>query len=435
MASTTIAAVAELDLNDTVLQGGRRSASELEYHLPLARWADAKIAESLRRSRATPQGFDNPRRPLLPGHLPGRNPLVTPGGLPQSAARRGGVAKRFQKNLPVPAPECEHLVLSDGERRSLLDAADDKVREGPAGQVRRVLEKSFLPIRDASLEACGFGVGGRDLVHSGRYCLPQQLYGYRPHTNGRSASLFCPFASLFCPFPKRPLDARGSLGHRTSFNICSSSNWRDYLEFCFRKTGRVTEGLWRMEVGDVVGFRGPYGNGYPVEQWRGRDLIFLGGGIAMPPIRCAISYALENRADYGAIAIVYGARTVRDLVSVDELNQWAQQPDVRVVVCVDPGGETPAWKGEIGFVPTVFERAIPARNATALVIGPPIMIKNTIPVIERMGARMSQVYTSLENRMKCGVGKCGRCNAGPVYVCKEGPVFSFEDLKAMPLDY
>jgi NAD(P)H-flavin reductase len=222
----------------------------------------------------------------------------------------------------------------------------------------------------------------------------------------------------------------------STFNICSSSNWTDRIEFCFRKVGRVTEELWSIEEGDTVGFRGPYGNGYPMEEWRGKDLIFLGGGIAMPPIRCAIWYALENRADYGDITIVYGARTVGDLVFADELAEWAGHPGVRVVQCVDPGGETPDWKGEIGFVPTVFERAkVPAENAVALVIGPPIMIKNTIPVLERTGARMSNVYTSLENRMKCGVGKCGRCNAGPAYVCKDGPVFTFEELKALPMDY
>ena len=222
----------------------------------------------------------------------------------------------------------------------------------------------------------------------------------------------------------------------STFNICSSSTWHDHIEFCFRKVGRVTDALWEAGEGDTLGFRGPYGNGYPMEQWRGKDLIFLGGGIAMPPIRCAIWYALENRADYGDITIVYGARAVGDLVYADELDQWAARPRVRVVRCVDPGGETPDWKGEIGFVPTVFERAqVAAGNAVALVIGPPIMIKNTIPVLERLGAKMSDVYTSLENRMKCGIGKCGRCNAGPVYVCKEGPVFTFENLRDMPMDY
>jgi sulfhydrogenase subunit gamma (sulfur reductase) len=220
------------------------------------------------------------------------------------------------------------------------------------------------------------------------------------------------------------------------FNICSSSNWKDYLEFCFRKTGKVTEALWQIEVGDTIGFRGPYGNSYPMEEWEGKNLIFVGGGIAMPPIRCAIWYALENRTKYGNISIVYGARSIADLTFVSELEKWADYDRVRVVKCVDPGGETPEWKGEIGFVPTVLERAqLPAENSVALVIGPPIMIKFTLPVLQKMGLSDQDIYTSLENRMKCGVGKCGRCNAGNVYVCKEGPVFSMEQIKQLPNDY
>jgi NAD(P)H-flavin reductase len=222
----------------------------------------------------------------------------------------------------------------------------------------------------------------------------------------------------------------------STFNICSSSNWKDSLEFCFRKVGRVTEALWRVEEGDTLGFRGPYGNGYPMEKWEGKNLIFLGGGIAMPPIRCAVWYALENREKYGDITIVYGARTVVDLVYVNELEEWAQRERVRVIQCVDPGGQTPEWKGEVGFVPTVFERAkVAAENSVVLVIGPPIMIKNTLPILEKLGVGADSVYTSLENRMKCGVGKCGRCNAGPVYVCKEGPVFTMEQLQKLPQDY
>lgn len=222
----------------------------------------------------------------------------------------------------------------------------------------------------------------------------------------------------------------------STFNICSSSNWKDHIEFCFRKTGRVTEALWEIEEGDTIGFRGPYGNSYPTEEWEGRNLIFLGGGIAMPPIRCAVWYALENRAKYGDITVVYGARTVADLTFVDELDEWAKRDRVRVIRCVDPGGQTPDWTGEVGFVPTVFERAqVPSENSVALVIGPPIMIKNTLPVLDRMGLKPCDIYTSLENRMKCGLGKCGRCNAGEVYVCKEGPVFTMEQLKALPMDY
>ncbi len=222
----------------------------------------------------------------------------------------------------------------------------------------------------------------------------------------------------------------------STFNICSSSNWKDHIEFCFRKVGRVTEAMWKIEEGDVIGFRGPYGNGSPMDIWRDRNLIFLGGGIAMPPIRCAVWYALENRANFGEITIVYGARTVADLVYVDELKKWAEYDRVRVVQCVDPGGETPDWKGEIGFVPYVFERTqVKSENPIVLVIGPPIMIKNTLPVLDKMGVTPASVYTSIENRMKCGIGKCGRCNVGPIYICKEGPVLTMEQLQGLPVDY
>ncbi|HVX65595.1 MAG TPA: FAD/NAD(P)-binding protein [Bryobacteraceae bacterium] len=221
-----------------------------------------------------------------------------------------------------------------------------------------------------------------------------------------------------------------------TFNICSSSNWKDYLEFCFRRTGKVTDALWQVECGDTIGFRGPYGNGYPMEEWEGRNLIFVGGGIAMPPIRCAVWYALENRAKYGDITIVYGAKRVADLTFRDELDEWSRHDRVRVVQTVDPGGETPDWKGDVGLIPAALERAnVPAANAVALVIGPPIMLRFTLPVLERMGLGDQDIYTSLENRMKCGVGKCGRCNAGPVYVCKDGPVFSMQQLRSIPKDY
>jgi len=221
-----------------------------------------------------------------------------------------------------------------------------------------------------------------------------------------------------------------------TFNICSSSNWKDFIEFCFRKTGRVTEAMWAVEPGDTIGFRGPYGNSYPMKEWEGKDLVFVGGGIAMPPIRCAIWYALENRKKYGKITIVYGARTVGDLVFRDDLTKWAKEPNVEVLQTVDPGGETPDWKGKIGFVPKILEEAnFDAKNAAALVVGPPIMIKFSLPVLEKAGMKNADIYTSLENRMKCGVGKCGRCNCGPVYVCKEGPVFNLEQMKTLPDDF
>jgi len=127
---------------------------------------------------------------------------------------------------------------------------------------------------------------------------------------------------------------------------------------------------------------------------------------------------------------------VADLVYVNELEEWARRGGVRVIQCVDPGGQTTDWKGEVGFVPTVFERAkVEAENSVVLVIGPPIMIKNTLPVLYRMGIKPRVVYTSLENRMKCGVGKCGRCNVGSFYVCKEGPILTMDELERLPADY
>jgi NAD(P)H-flavin reductase len=216
----------------------------------------------------------------------------------------------------------------------------------------------------------------------------------------------------------------------STFNICSSSNWTDFIEFCFRRTGRVTEALWEIEPGDTIGFRGPYGNSYPMDRWAGKNLIFVGGGIAMPPIRCAIWYALENRQDFGRISIVYGARTVADLVFRSELDRWAEYDNVDVVRCVDPGGETPDWQGRVGFVPSVLgEAGIAGENSVALVVGPPVMINFSLPVLSKIGLADRDIYTSLENRMKCGVGKCG-----PVYVCKDGPVFTLEQIKSLPRD-
>jgi NAD(P)H-flavin reductase/formate hydrogenlyase subunit 6/NADH:ubiquinone oxidoreductase subunit I len=221
-----------------------------------------------------------------------------------------------------------------------------------------------------------------------------------------------------------------------AFSLCSSTNWSDRIEFCFRKVGRVTEAFWELEPGGVIGFRGPYGNGFPMETWQGRDLIFLGGGIAMPPLRSAVWYALENRAGFGEITVVYGARTAADLVYADELEQWAQFPRVRVIPCVDPGGEEPGGRHEIGLAPQVLERAqVRAHDPVVLVVGPAAMIRSALPVLDRMGVASGSVYTSLETRMKCGIGKCGRCNVGPLYVCKEGPVVTLDQWRRLPADY
>ena len=221
-----------------------------------------------------------------------------------------------------------------------------------------------------------------------------------------------------------------------TFCIASSPTRAGYIECTFRQAGRVTNALANLDVGDTIGFRGPYGNIFPIGEWKGKNLLFIAGGIALPPMRCVIWNALDTRKNFKDVTILYGARTVTDLVYKHELEEWAKMPDVKLITTVDPGGETPDWKGEIGFVPAVLEKIAPSsKNTVAIVCGPPIMIKYTFPVLEKLGFGANDIYTTLENRMKCGVGKCGRCSVGKYFVCKDGPVFTFTQIKELPPEY
>jgi sulfhydrogenase subunit gamma (sulfur reductase) len=222
----------------------------------------------------------------------------------------------------------------------------------------------------------------------------------------------------------------------STFCIASSPTRKGYIECTFRQAGKVTSSLSRLDEGDVIGFRGPYGNIFPIEEWKGKNLLFIAGGIALPPMRSVIWNCLDTRENYKDITILYGAKTVSDLVYKNELEEWKNRADVNLVVTVDPGGQTPDWKGEIGFVPTVLEKIKPAPdNTVAIVCGPPIMIKFTFPVLEKAGFKDDMIYTTLENRMKCGLGKCGRCNVGELFVCKDGPVFTKAQLNTLPDEY
>lgn len=222
----------------------------------------------------------------------------------------------------------------------------------------------------------------------------------------------------------------------STFCIASSPTRKDYIECTFRKAGRVTTALSKLEVGDTIGVRGPYGNTFPVEQWEGKNLLYIAGGIALPPMRCVIWNTIDLREKYKDITILYGARSVHDLVYKDELKEWNDRPDIRLVTTVDPGGQTQDWTGEVGFVPTILEKMAPqSENTIAILCGPPIMIKYTMPILKKYGFKDNDIFTTLENRMKCGFGKCGRCNVGPVFVCKDGPVFTYEQMMALPQEY
>ncbi len=222
----------------------------------------------------------------------------------------------------------------------------------------------------------------------------------------------------------------------STFCIASPPTRTGYLEGTVKAAGKVTGSLREVDVGDVLGFRGPYGNVFPVEEWEGRNLLFIAGGIGLAPVRCVIWNVLDLRDRYGEVTIVYGARSVADLVYKRELEEWAARGDVRLVVTVDPGGETPEWSGEVGYVTPIVEQTAPSPdNAVAVLCGPPIVVKLTLPVLARLGYADDAIFTTLENRMKCGLGKCGRCNIGSVYVCKDGPVFTAAQIKSLPQEF
>ena len=222
----------------------------------------------------------------------------------------------------------------------------------------------------------------------------------------------------------------------STFCIASPPTRAGFIECSFKAVGKVTAALREVNVGDIVGFRGPYGNSFPVDDWKGKDIVFVAGGIGLAPVRCVIWNVLDRRDEFGDVTIVYGARSVEDLVYKRELEEWASRDDVRIVTTVDPGGETEAWTGEVGWVTPVVEKTAPAAaNAVAVLCGPPIVVKLTLPVLDKLGFADQTIFTTLENRMKCGLGKCGRCNIGPVYVCKDGPVFTAAQLKELPAEF
>lgn len=221
-----------------------------------------------------------------------------------------------------------------------------------------------------------------------------------------------------------------------TFCIASSPTRKGYIEASFKEVGKVTRAMRLLSVGDTIGFRGPYGNHFPLDEMSGKNIVFIAGGIGLAPVRCVIWNVLDMRDRFRDVTIIYGARSVADLVYRRELEEWGRRPDVRLYQCVDPGGETPDWKGDVCFVPSLVEKAAPApEDSCAVVCGPPIVIRLSLPLLEKMGFRQDRIYTTLENRMKCGLGKCGRCNVGPFYVCKDGPVFTSEQLKSLPPEY
>ena len=219
------------------------------------------------------------------------------------------------------------------------------------------------------------------------------------------------------------------------FSITSSPTEPEYLEFSIKKCGCVTSWLHAMEPGQQITLRGPYGNGFPVDaDFAGKDLLFIAGGIGLAPLHSVINYCRHYRQNYGKIDIVYGSRSREDLVDFQEiLEQWCAEEGISVHLTIDRAQE--GWDGHVGFVPNYVKELGFSTDKTVVMCGPPIMIKFTLAGLTELGFAKEQIYTTMELKMKCGLGKCGRCNIGAKYVCKDGPVFRFDELDALPDEY
>lgn len=211
------------------------------------------------------------------------------------------------------------------------------------------------------------------------------------------------------------------------FGLTSVSYRKNGIEFAIRQVGTVTAALHNLEPGDKLGVRGPFGNHFPLQDYRQKNIVIIGGGIGMAPLRPVINTILDHRADYGSMLIVNGARSPQDLTFAGEFETWAKSPNTRVELTVDKGDGK--WSGRVALIPAVVEELAPSpHNTVAITCGPPIMIRFTLAALKKLGFANEQIVTTLESKMKCGLGKCARCNVGDKYVCQDGPVFNFAQI-------
>lgn len=211
-------------------------------------------------------------------------------------------------------------------------------------------------------------------------------------------------------------------------SVSSSPTKYGSFDLVVRGVGRFTHALNKLKTGDEVGIRGPFGRGFPIRILEGNDILFIAGGIGIVPLRSLINYVIDNRRDFGRVTILFGCKTPDDMLFSDEITEWGRRMDLEFKCTVDKGD--PDWKGNVGLITALIPDVdlVPAKTF-AVVCGPPVMYRYVIRELLTKAIPERQIYLSLENHMKCGLGKCGHCQINDYYCCKDGPVFSYDEIK------
>ncbi len=210
----------------------------------------------------------------------------------------------------------------------------------------------------------------------------------------------------------------------------SPSRSNGTFELCIRRVGDLTSALHQLGPGDVIGVRGPFGNGFPIGRMRGKDILFAAGGLGLPPLRSLINQVLDERGAFGRVIILYGTNHPSAVLFKEDLEEWAARDDVEFHLTVDRADGD--WTGNVGVITTLFPKiTINPRNTVAATVGPPIMYRFVLMEMLGKGIPETQIYLSLERRMKCGVGKCGHCQINDLYCCQDGPVFTYAQIKGL----
>lgn len=238
-------------------------------------------------------------------------------------------------------------------------------------------------------------------------------------------------ARLFVSRPGQFVEASVFGAGEAPFGLTTSPKEPGVMTFTVRACGKVTNALNEMKVGDEIGIKGPLGNSFLDKiDSKGKDVLVIGGGIGLPPLRSMIDHIFNHRSDYRDFTILYGARTPADRVYKYQLSDWEKKTDLKLIQTVDVADKE--WTGNVGVVTTLFPKLkLDIPNTVVYTCGPPIMIKFVIIELLKLGLPEKQIVSTLERYMKCGVGKCGHCCIGNKYVCTEGPVFDYTEIKGL----